>query len=241
MVYIKDIYKILKENPEVLDLIKSSFKDLYDWLSKPTKAPGEIEILQEANQLLLDSQFASNFAEPPELWRYILALIRNCVHFKGRGVLISNLYVPRIVYFPYRAEYGEVIRYNNSLLYATGWRRKGGLLGKKIPNVTEFYTITTELPIDETLQELVKTLDGIVKTAGGTEEERFLKELKRSEKKEIQSVELKSITHLQILEGGGFELRYNKIKRATMNFTSPNEVKRSIYKDLKYLMQFEMY
>ena len=241
MAHIKDIYEIFKENPEIVEYMKKSFLVLYKSLKKPDRAPNEKEILVQTTALILDDQFVDRFKEPKDYWMFLFSLVRNCVAHKGRGVLLSNMYVKQVVYFPYRNDFGEACIFNNQLFFLNRWYRPSGLLGPKKPLITRFYAVKTDSPVDTVFPLLKTLLDEAVKMVGKNEEDRFAEKMTSASEAAVQKAKLQYLTHLQILSAGGFTLRSEKFDKVNMDYDSTEIVRKAIFDDINYVLEFSMY
>lgn len=172
MSLLKDMWDILKSDPDSRRWVKRNAKRVYDVLTR--RAPSVKEVLGQQRlfiEQLVDNQgFPEAFSSRRAYLEFVLCLIVRSVVAKERGVLISDLYLNNIIiYFPRPAEVVNLKKLDDS----------SGFLYPPIMGIKReysFYKVTGDYELTKILPTLRKDLDAVSVSARAKSEEDIFRE-----------------------------------------------------------------
>ena len=242
---LKDMWDILKDEPEVRNWIKTNAKEAYHIL-KPyigrEKKHKSLREMQNQQTMIIpvikEPEFPKKFSNRLSLLEFLLCQVVRSVESKERGMLIQDFYLDKhILYFPMSSYERKTFKRTFIFSYSySGFITK--VYKSATPDYYKFYVIDGNYDRNKEFPKIKEILDKVVRR------ERQVSELEDF-KKELDNLQLSldPITGLYFfLRQQSFAFGYDRIHlegaKYFLSFEDPNTTRKRIYEDLIYLLNF---
>lgn len=238
MCIVKDLYDILKEEPEVRDWIKKNAKKLLWslWGRFTRREPTINDVLAEIKTCidqLPNDAFTGKFRNHFSFLEFLFTMTVRLLGAKERGVLISDFYAPnRIIYFPLSTDNKKFERHE------TGVSSYSGFVLRVTPMrryYYYFYAITGNYGKQD-FPKLREMLDDVVRTRKGEPEQKIFEQKLKEIGLGLQRLEILNFNKSKGVYS--FLEMFNSKDEIILESKDPSRTRQAIAQDLTYLYDY---